>query len=139
MASEPTSEPLAAGAMDHRLRGPGIDRPVLVAPEADDDDIGRIGLLALSVLALVVGVVTGFGAVLFRDLIGLLHNLFFGQFDFHYDANIFTPASPWGALVILVPVIGAVVVTFLVSNFAPEAQGPRRAGGDGRHLLPARA
>ena len=124
MASEPTSEPLAAGAMDHRLRGPGIDRPVLVAPEADDDDIGRIGLLALSVLALVVGVVTGFGAILFRDLIGLLHNLaFFGQFDFHYNANIFTPESPWGALIILVPVAGGLVLTFLVNNFAPEARG----------------
>ena len=84
----------------------------------------RIGLLALSLLALVVGVVTGFGAVLFRDLIGLIHNvLFLGQFAVHYDANMFTPPSPWGVLVILVPVVGAVVVTFLVSTFAPEAKG----------------
>ncbi len=124
MASEPPSEPLAAGAISHRLRGPGIDRPVPAAPEIDEDDIARIGLLALSVLALIVGVVTGFGAVLFRDLIGLLHNmLLLGQFDFHYDANVFTPESPWGPLVILVPVIGGLVITFLVDRYAPEARG----------------
>ena len=41
----------------------------------------------------------------------------------HYDANVFTAPAPWGALVILVPVIGAVGVTFLVTNFAPEAKG----------------
>lgn len=39
-----------------------------------------------------------------------------------YDANLFTPASRWGALIILVPVIGALGVTFLVSTFAPEAR-----------------
>ena len=84
----------------------------------------RIGLVLLSILALVVGVVTGFGAVLFRDLIGFIHNLFFlGQFAVRYDANLFTPPSPWGLFVILVPVVGAVIVTFLVSNFAPEARG----------------
>jgi chloride channel protein, CIC family len=84
----------------------------------------RIGLLYLSVLAMGVGIVTGLGAFLFRDLIGLLHNLFFlGQFSVHYDANLFTPASPWGGFIILVPVIGALGVTFLVSTFAPEAKG----------------
>jgi CIC family chloride channel protein len=83
-----------------------------------------ISLVSLSLLALVVGIVTGLGAVLFRDLIGLIHNAFFlGKFSVHYDANLFTPASPWGPLVVLVPVVGSVVVTFLVSNFAPEAKG----------------
>ncbi len=81
-------------------------------------------LVQLSLLALGVGVITGFGAVLFRDLIGLIHNLLFtGRAVIHYDANIFTAPSPWGALVILVPVLGAVGVTFLVTNFAPEAKG----------------
>jgi len=81
-------------------------------------------LAQLSLLALGLGVVTGFGAVLFRDLIGLIHNLLFtGHAVVHYDANIFTAPSPWGALVILVPVLGAIGVTFLVTNFAPEAKG----------------
>lgn len=83
-----------------------------------------IGLVRLSLLAIIVGLVTGLGAVLFRDLIGLIHNvLFLGKFAVAYDANSFTPTSPWGAGVILVPVIGAVIVTFLVTNFAPEARG----------------
>ena len=92
--------------------------------EAGESDVRRIGLVLLSCLALVVGVVTGFGAVLFRDLIGLIHNvLFLGDFAVGYDANHFTPPSPWGAFVVLVPVVGAVAVTFLVSTFAPEAKG----------------
>jgi CIC family chloride channel protein len=84
----------------------------------------QLPLARLSLLALGLGVVTGLGAVLFRDLIGLIHNLLFtGQALVHYDANVFTAPAPWGALVILVPVLGAVGVTFLVSNFAPEAKG----------------
>jgi len=78
----------------------------------------------MSLLGLLVGIVTGCGAVLFRLLIGLIHNLLFlGHVSPWYDANLFTPASPWGALVILVPVVGGLGVTFLVSNFAPEAKG----------------
>jgi CIC family chloride channel protein len=93
-------------------------------PETTDDDIRRISLVWLSILALVVGVVTGFGAVLFRDLIGLIHNvLFLGEFMVRYDANLFTPPGPWGAGIILVPVLGGLAVTFLVSTFAPEAKG----------------
>jgi chloride channel protein, CIC family len=82
------------------------------------------GLIRMSLLAFSVGVVAGLGAYVFRELIGFVHNvLFLGKFVFEYDANLFTPASPWGAGVILVPIVGAVVVTFLVVNFAPEAKG----------------
>jgi chloride channel protein, CIC family len=84
----------------------------------------RIGLVRLSLLALVVGVVAGFGAVVFRALIGLIHNIgFLGVFSLNYDASVFTPAPPWGALIILVPILGGIVVTFLIVNFAPEARG----------------
>ena len=89
-----------------------------------EDESSRLSLAYLSILALGLGIGTGLGAVLFRDLIGLLHNIFFaGRFSLHYDANVFTAPSRWGAFVILAPVIGAVIVTFLVSNFAPEAKG----------------
>jgi CIC family chloride channel protein len=84
----------------------------------------RLGLVRLSLLAIVVGVITGFGAVLFRALIGLVHNVaFLGLLSFDYDASVFTPPSPWGAFIILVPVIGGLIVTFLITNFAPEARG----------------
>ena len=39
----------------------------------------RIGLARLSIFAVIVGVITGIGAVFFRALIGLIHNVaFFG-------------------------------------------------------------
>lgn len=89
-----------------------------------DEQSRRLSLLSLSLLALGLGIVTGLGAVIFRDLIGILHNLFFnGTLEVAYDANVFTAPSRWGPLVILAPVVGAIIVTFLVSNFAPEAKG----------------
>ncbi len=84
----------------------------------------RIRLLPLSMLAMIVGIITGFGAVGFRDLIGLVHNAFFlGRYSWTYDSSLFTPFNPWGPYIILVPVIGGILVTWLVSTFAPEAKG----------------
>ncbi|MFZ0728713.1 MAG: chloride channel protein [Methylovirgula sp.] len=110
MAIEPLPHPPAAQTPPEPLNEP--------------EEIRQIGQVSMAILALIVGVVTGFGAVGFRDLIGLIHNvLFLGEFAVRYDARAFTPPSPWGALVILVPVVGAIAVTFLVKNFAPEARG----------------
>ncbi len=84
----------------------------------------RLGLVRLSLLAVVVGLIAGFGAVLFRALIGLIHNVaFLGSFSTGYDASVFTPPGPWGSLIIIVPILGGLLVTFLVTNFAPEARG----------------
>jgi amidase len=83
-----------------------------------------IGLFRLSLIAIFVGVLTGFGAIAFRGLIGFIHNLLFlGHFSFFYDANTYTPPSPWGIFVILVPVVGGLLVTLLATKFAPEARG----------------
>jgi len=83
-----------------------------------------IGLFTLSVLALIVGCVTGFGAVFFRALIALIVNISFnGHISIAYDANQFIPASPWGAWIVIVPALGGLIVVFLVNNFAPEARG----------------
>ena len=102
-----------------------ISGAISTPPTSESEpDVQAGGLLRLALLALVTGTITGFGAVAFRALIGFIHNaLFLGQFSFRYDANLFTPVSPWGAGVILVPVLGSLVVTFLVSQFAPEARG----------------
>jgi len=89
-----------------------------------EENVRRLHLLPLSLLALVVGVITGIGAVVFRGLIGLVHNIFFlGHVAFAYNASVFTPSNPWGPLVIVVPVIGGIGVTWIVSSFAPEAKG----------------
>ena len=83
-----------------------------------------VGPAILWALSLLVGIVAGLGAVAFRALIGIFHNLLFlGRLSAAYDANTHTPASSWGPFVILVPVVGAFGVAFLVKNFAPEAKG----------------
>lgn len=84
----------------------------------------QVSLIKMSVLALGLGIFTGFGAAVFRWLIGLVHNLsFLGHLSFQYDNSHFTASSPWGAGIILVPMIGGLIVTFLIVNFAPEARG----------------
>jgi CIC family chloride channel protein len=83
-----------------------------------------VSFVSLILLAVVVGVVAGLGAIVFRGLIAFFHNLLFlGAFSLTYDASAHTPASPWGLLVVFVPVVGAVGVAFLVKNFAPGAKG----------------
>ncbi|HEY1615192.1 MAG TPA: chloride channel protein [Rhizomicrobium sp.] len=78
----------------------------------------------MTLFAIGVGIVTGIGAYAFRELIGLVHNLFFlRQFSFAYDSSVFTPFNPWGPWVIAVPAVGAIAVTFIVAHFAPEAKG----------------
>ena len=99
--------------------------PLLIATGSPPAEPRRLTLIQLSLLALGLGVVTGLGAVAFRDLIGLIHNLLFaGRLAFHYDANVFTGAGALGRAGD--PGSGGrrrSCVTFLVSNFAPEAKG----------------
>ncbi len=114
----PSPGPKSAPVVETSTKAPSA------SPAPIEDSVRRLRLLPLSLLALIVGVITGFGAVVFRGLIGLIHNLcFLGQFSFSYDFSVFTPFNPWGPAIILVPVIGGVGVTWIVSNFAPEAKG----------------
>jgi CIC family chloride channel protein len=84
----------------------------------------RVSLLVLCGLALVIGVLTGLGAVAFRALIAFVHNLSYnGTLSFVYDANISAGPSRFGDFVLLSPVIGGLIVVFLVRRFAPEAKG----------------
>ncbi len=83
-----------------------------------------VPLLRFSLLAILTGLVAGVGAILFRALIGFCHNLFFlGEVSLVYDTSVHTPPGPWGAWIILAPVLGGLMVAFLVKNFAPEAKG----------------
>jgi chloride channel protein, CIC family len=91
--------------------------------DADGPDKG-LSLLTLTLLALGLGILTGFGALVFRVLINLVHNVFFnGTPSVDYNADAFTEPSRWGIFIIFAPVLGGIVVTWLVSNFAPEAKG----------------
>ena len=95
-----------------------------------------MSLFTLCLLALGVGIMTGVGAVALRSLIGLIHNAMFnGVFKIAYDANILEGPSRFGNWVILSPILGGLVVVYLVERFAPGGQGPWRPRSDGRHLL----
>jgi len=86
-------------------------------------DIRLKRTILVSLYAVVVGVVAGLGAVLFRYMISLFHNIFFlGEFSFAYDpaAHATSPFS-WG--IIFVPAVGMLIVVFLTNTFAPEAKG----------------
>ncbi|WDL97967.1 chloride channel protein [Alicyclobacillus sp. ALC3] len=72
--------------------------------------------LVLLLYAVLIGLAGGFGAVGFRKLIKVFQFLFFGQLK--------PQLSFLGrADVLLLPVIGLVIVSFIVKYFAPEAKG----------------
>src|SRR5271169_6967060 len=94
------------------------------AVAAADREERRVSLFTLCLLALGVGIMTGVGAVALRSLIGLIHNAIFnGVFKIAYDANILEGPSRFGDWVILSPVLGGLVVVYLVQRYAPEAKG----------------
>ena len=92
--------------------------------ENADKFVKPLGTLSFSLVSILVGATAGAGAIVFRALIALFHNLsFLGTASSSYDATVHTPPSALGPFVILIPVAGALVVAYLVKNFAPEAKG----------------
>jgi CIC family chloride channel protein len=68
----------------------------------------------VDLLAVLVGVAGGLGAVVFREFIFAVHNLFF---------NHLLPHAPSYHFIILLPVIGGLIVGPVVCCLAPEARG----------------
>ena len=103
------------------------DTTVTPPAAANAEFAGEDRVLSLPILvflAFVIGIVAALGATFFRYLIAVIHNaLFLGHFSFIYDANLFDLPTPWGPFVILVPVVGGLIVVWLVETFAPEAKG----------------
>ncbi len=122
MTDETTQPERGTGSGDHHVKvAPVQPRPLTYE---EGDSAVQVALYWLCFLAFIVGIVTGLGAVVFRALIGLVHNAFFlGHLSFEYDASRFTAPAPWGVFVVLVPVVGGLAVTWIVSTFAPEAKG----------------
>jgi chloride channel protein, CIC family len=122
--SDSSLNPEAGEAMPLPVAVAAPEKPARMLPPGWEVGVAPFGLIAMTVFAVVVGTVTGIGAWVFRELIGLVHNAFFlQQFSFFYDSSVFTPFNPWGPWVILVPAVGAIGVTFIIVNFAPEAKG----------------
>ncbi len=81
-------------------------------------------LATLFLISVVIGILAGIFSWLFRLLIGLIHNaIFLGQLSGYYDANTHTPESYLGPLIIFAPMMGGIIVVYLIKNFAPEAKG----------------
>ena len=71
----------------------------------------------LIVIALVIGILTGIGSIIFTWLIDLAHNFCYGSEEF-----IGIYQGKWYYLMIL-PAVGAVLVGFITYHFAREARG----------------
>ena len=100
------------------------DTAVSSETATDDREERRVSLFILCLMSLGIGVMTGVGAVALRALIGLIHNVMInGVFKIPYDANILEGPSRWGNWVILSPILGGLIVVYLVERFAPEAKG----------------
>lgn len=103
---------------------PTNSAPVSASGTEEESQEPVLSAPALCVVAFTIGVVAAVGAVLFRYMIAFVHNLAFnGRISFFYDANHFEAASVWGPFIILAPIIGGLIVVFLVKTFAPEAKG----------------
>ena len=101
-----------------------ITPELIQVQEPKSRDERKVNLLTLCGLALVIGVMTGLGAVAFRALIGFVHNAFYnGKLSFIYDANVTEAPSRFGNWLFFSPVIGGLLVVYIVKRFAPEAKG----------------
>jgi len=75
-------------------------------------------------LAAILGVISGFGAIAFHGMFALLRNIsFLGHFSFEINMDNYLSPSIWGAGIILVPVLGAMLVVWLTRNFGAEVEG----------------
>jgi CIC family chloride channel protein len=74
---------------------------------------------SLFLIAIVIGLAGGFGAVFFRWLIGALQQLAWGEAASPLEAFA---RSPW-SLRLAIPAIGGLIVGLLVKFLAPEAKG----------------
>ena len=79
----------------------------------------------LFLLALLVGVGSAGGALVFRYLVFGVTWLVTGQQEFGQDGRVFSAHAPWlgYAFYLIVPVVGGLVYGPLVSRFAREARG----------------
>ena len=79
----------------------------------------RIGFISL--LASIVGIISGFVAFALYDLIGLFTNLaFYGIWSFHFRSAVGNQRGLW---VIIVPVIGGLIIGLMAKYGSPKIRG----------------
>ena len=98
-----------------------VDMGKMIPFDTDEKSLNLISMIAIS---FVIGIFAGFGAILFKGMIGFVHNLSFsGKLNVVFDVYQHAAKSVWGIGFIFVPVLGAVIVCWLTQKFAPEARG----------------
>jgi CIC family chloride channel protein len=91
--------------------------------QPDDSAQGPVGFRIgfISLLASMVGVISGFVAFLLYNLIGLFTNLaFYGVWSFHFRS---AAENQRGAWVIIVPVIGGLIIGVMAKYGSPKIRG----------------
>lgn len=120
MTKGPDGAPHARGEVGtvHERREPGIG-DVRLAGRFDTRSFRTAA--AINALAMLTGLVAGYGAIGFRYLIGFSQNLLFhDRFGFNLASPLEHTRGPW---VIVIPAMGFVAVAYLVRTFAREAKG----------------
>lgn len=80
--------------------------------------------LSMIICTIVVGSIVSLSVILFIKLFALVHNLcFISRISFLYNENAHTPQSILGFGIIFVPVIGSLLVTWLIERFASNERG----------------
>ena len=70
-------------------------------------------------VAVVIGLLGGYGAIIFRFLIGVFQDAFWRTGDYSLD---YIRALPW-YVVVFTPAAGGILVGSIIHYFAPEAKG----------------
>ena len=80
--------------------------------------------LRLIIGAIAVGIIAGCAGVLYLALVSIIFNFcFVGTVSFTYVRGILAQESRWGVGIILVPILGGVIVSWLLKTFGANERG----------------
>jgi CIC family chloride channel protein len=95
-----------------------------MASDSSPHNPKKLSNISLFCLSIFVGILGGLGAIALKLLIALVFNFsFLGTISFDMTGVKHQTPSIWGMGVILIPVIGAIIVTWVTTKYAPEAKG----------------
>jgi chloride channel protein, CIC family len=80
--------------------------------------------MVVILFSFLTGILGALAAFMFQGVIAFVHNLFFlGKIHFIYHQTIHTLPDRWGIGIILVPVVGSFIVTWMINRFAAAERG----------------
>ena len=106
-------------SLQHRQGKLRVDRHFVAWLRGLNDSLKRTTHIHMVVVAAMIGILAGYGAVGFRYLIQLFQSLFW-QTD--HPSLAWVTDLPW-YWIVLAPTVGGLLVGTIVARFAPEAKG----------------